>query len=376
MSVERAVWLLIEAVEAMSQVYVQRLPESDRTVLEKVYAARDVLDGLPDPFASRSSAETSGVQFARTKDDLCPAEFDAVGYGVIRCELMKGHRTKHYATGHSWSDTDALAVVGPGTEWQDDPEGSGRQYPVVPDAGTEGDPIPCPHCDGVGYVQDRTDEAIPAPLSYEGLKRAQAVAEAANEARHNTVDDASLDPMRCVYCNKPCDDRPVRHEAVCWDCSTDNSSFRVERSADDVSPDFAENRDPNQLIRENAMRVPAVRFHTHSGWCFTRMPNRDVVVSEGVVGVTLNNDTWESVIREVGSRRVEELEAEVERLQGVVEAANSAGVDWRTIADGFATAVRDQIGGNEGLSDLDIDLWSIRIALRDYERACDKKSHD
>lgn len=232
MSVERAVWLLIEAVEAMSQVYVQRLPESDRTVLEKVYAARDVLDGLPDPFASRSSAE---------RDDPNPdADPLRAATQVIHASLgyAAGNGGRAQAIAENLQDAGLLVSAGgPGTEWQDDPEGSGRQYPVVPDAGTEGDPIPCPHCDGVGYVQDRTDEAIPAPLSYEGLKRAQAVAEAANEARHNTVDDASLDPMRCVYCNKPCDDRPVRHEAVCWDCSTDNSSFRVERSADDVSPD-------------------------------------------------------------------------------------------------------------------------------------------
>lgn len=24
--------------------------------------------------------------------------------------------------------------------------------------------------------------------------------------------------MKCAYCNGPCDDRPVRHEAVCWNC--------------------------------------------------------------------------------------------------------------------------------------------------------------
>lgn len=24
--------------------------------------------------------------------------------------------------------------------------------------------------------------------------------------------------MKCAYCNKSCDDRPVRYEAVCWDC--------------------------------------------------------------------------------------------------------------------------------------------------------------
>lgn len=24
--------------------------------------------------------------------------------------------------------------------------------------------------------------------------------------------------MRCAYCNGPCDDRPVRYEAICWTC--------------------------------------------------------------------------------------------------------------------------------------------------------------
>lgn len=24
--------------------------------------------------------------------------------------------------------------------------------------------------------------------------------------------------MNCAYCNGPCDDRPIRHLAVCWGC--------------------------------------------------------------------------------------------------------------------------------------------------------------
>lgn len=61
--------------------------------------------------------------------------------------------------------------------------------------------------------------------------------------------------MRCAYCNGPCDDRPVWHEACCWSC-------HLKHQAERRSPGFLK-RLAASLVRNKPI-LDGLRRHDSS----------------------------------------------------------------------------------------------------------------
>lgn len=73
--------------------------------------------------------------------------------------------------------------------------------------------------------------------------------------------------MNCAYCNGPCDDRPVRYEAICWDCSRKHDLTKATADLRDLLFDAIRPLvvwlDRQRFVRWAGSRLPDMPWSRH-----------------------------------------------------------------------------------------------------------------